>query len=118
MSLFDQLDEGRQRRDAGMQLREANSPTWHHDARRHLQEFLNRYDGDEFTSDHIRGFFLQIGFEGPPHPNSWGALLNSAAKAGLVYDTGRVAKTIRAKGAARKITIWARSQVDRLATRQ
>lgn len=43
---------------------------------------------DEFTNDDIRRLAEELGVPSPAHPNSWGAAISSAAKAGIIKRVG------------------------------
>jgi hypothetical protein len=63
---------------------------WHDRAFALLRDYINTAQpGDRFPSDEVRSAITYcMGFDSAPHPNSWGALLSAAAKAGLIERVG------------------------------
>lgn len=62
--------------------------------------------GHRFTSDDVRAEAQQAGIPEPHHPNAYGAALLAAAHAGLIIDTGRVARSERPEARGRKVAVW------------
>lgn len=95
---------GEQRRDEGVARRVENDPDWH----AQMLSFLRIFAAcrTQLTSDSFRDWAEFVHEPQPNHPNSWGALFNSAAKAGWLRDTGRTVKTRRKTGQARRLVVW------------
>lgn len=77
---------------------------WQSDIRRVIYDLASRRL--EFTSDDVRAEAQQAGIPEPHHPNAYGAALLAAAHAGLIIDTGRVARSERPEARGRKVAVW------------
>ncbi len=93
---------GQARKVEGIARRIDNDEEWHATALERLHWFA-RQTGT-VTCDSFRAYATTL--PEPGNPNSWGALFSAAAKAGWLRDTGRVEKTKRPSGQARRIVVW------------
>lgn len=62
---------------------------WKRRARSYLLEYLTtRRRGDDFLTEHLRDFAHNRGLEFPPDGRAWGAVLQAAARDGLIEKIG------------------------------
>jgi hypothetical protein len=61
--------------------------------------------GREATGEELKARLVPLIGE-PHHVNAWGALINSAARAGLLLDTGRTVKCRLPVSHARRTVVW------------
>ena len=102
---------GQQLKDAGIERIQKRK--WHDEAFKLLCDVIG-WGGlwpDEFTASHVKSVLSSPndsgGFNSPPHPNCWGALINAAAKAGLIERVGY--RPSREPSAHRRIvSVWRR----------
>jgi hypothetical protein len=106
----DELDEGRRRRDAGVKAAGANTWTpWRISAENALQELIAA--GAEFVSDDI---IERTGEPPLSSRNAVGALIQSAARRGLIRRVGYT-QSRRASRNAAVVAVW-RGQPGRAST--
>ena len=66
---------------------------------------LERFSGTECLAEEFRRVCEEAGIR-PHHHNAWGSLTNQLVKAGILIDTGRIAKSTRVTSHARRNTVW------------
>lgn len=66
---------------------------------------LDRLAGQEVLAEEMRRLCEEAGIH-PHHHNAWGSLTNQLVKAGILQDTGRIAKSTRVTSHARRNTVW------------
>jgi hypothetical protein len=66
---------------------------------------LERFSGAECLAEEFRRACEEAGIK-PHHHNAWGSLTNQLVKAGILIDTGRLAKSTRVTSHARRNTVW------------
>lgn len=66
---------------------------------------LERLSGTECLAEEMRRVCEEAGVV-PHHHNAWGSLTNQLVKAGILIDTGRIAKSKRVTSHARRNTVW------------
>lgn len=66
---------------------------------------LERLSGTECLAEEMRRVCEEAGVV-PHHHNAWGSLTNQLVKAGILIDTGRIAKSKRITSHARRNTVW------------
>jgi hypothetical protein len=66
---------------------------------------LERFSGNECLAEEFRRVCEEAGIR-PHHHNAWGSLTNQLVKAGILIDTGRIAKSTRVTSHARRNTVW------------
>lgn len=85
------IDDAIARRDLGIERAvdhaERVSEGWQARARGYLLEYLSRNPGD-FLGEQMREFAEGKGMDAPPDGRAWGAVLQSAARAGLIRKVG------------------------------
>ncbi len=90
----DDLFAAAARRDTGMlnsvNHAEANSPGWQDEAAALLQQFVNgrRFAGRSFMAEDFVAWASQIGLEDPPDKRAFGAVIQRAARAGVIRKVG------------------------------
>lgn len=58
------------------------------------------------TSEDLRSHASAMGIPEPHHHNAWGAVMNAAAKRGLIESTGTYTKSTRGEAHARVLQVW------------
>ena len=102
LPLFNQT-EGRSSRDAALaQVLEHAGESWRDDAARLIRE---RLAGQEVLAEEFRALCVAEGIK-PHHCNAWGGLTNALVRAGVIEDTGRVAKSRDPRSHARRQPVW------------
>lgn len=66
---------------------------------------LDRLSGTECLAEEFRRVCEEAGIR-PYHHNAWGSLTNQLVKAGILIDTGRLAKSTSVRSHARRQPIW------------
>lgn len=66
---------------------------------------LDRLSGCEVLAEEMRRVCEEAGIK-PHHHNAWGSLTNQLVKAGVLIDTGRLAKSTSVRSHARRQPIW------------
>lgn len=66
---------------------------------------LERLSGTECLAEEMRRVCEEAGVM-PHHHNAWGSLTNQLVRAGVLIDTGRIAKSKRITSHARRNTVW------------
>lgn len=66
---------------------------------------LERLSGTECLAEEMRRVCEEAGVV-PHHHNAWGSLTNQLVRAGVLQDTGRIAKSKRVTSHARRNTVW------------
>lgn len=66
---------------------------------------LDRLAGQEVLAEEMRRLCEEAGIH-PHHHNAWGSLTNQLVKAGILQDTGRIARSTRVTSHARRNTVW------------
>lgn len=66
---------------------------------------LDRLSGREVLAEEMRRVCEEAGIV-PHHHNAWGSLTSQLVKAGILQDTGRIAKSTRITSHARRNTVW------------
>lgn len=66
---------------------------------------LERFSGTECLAEEFRRVCEEAGIR-PHHHNACGSLTNQLVKAGILIDTGRIAKSTRVTSHARRNTVW------------
>lgn len=66
---------------------------------------LDRLAGQEVLAEEMRRVCEEAGIV-PHHHNAWGSLTNQLVRAGILHDTGRIAKSTRITSHARRNTVW------------
>lgn len=95
------LFEAKAARDAALDKVEENSGEF---SARALQA-IGRLEPGEWTGESIRLHLESLGIR-PHHHNAWGAVINHAIKAELLFMTGRVAHMATAKSHARRTPVY------------
>lgn len=66
---------------------------------------LERLSGTECLAEEMRRVCEDAGVV-PHHHNAWGSLTNQLVKAGILLDTGRLAKSRSVRSHARRQPVW------------
>jgi hypothetical protein len=66
---------------------------------------LERLSGTECLAEEMRRVCEEAGVA-PHHHNAWGSLTNQLVKAGILLETGRMAKSTCVRSHARRQPIW------------
>jgi hypothetical protein len=90
----DVAELGRQGARDGMRRAAAHAdavlPHWSDRALALLAQFVRESRGREFITPDFRRYAVDLGFDSPPEPRAWGAVVNAAARRGLIVKTGRM----------------------------
>ena len=79
------LLEARQARDEGMA--KVTEPSWVDGALARMR-WMRLLHKDGFTGEDVRVYLSIVQYTEAPHPNAWGALINTAVRRGLIEKTG------------------------------
>lgn len=90
-------------RDHGIALVGRNAGTAFREAAQAV--ILDRLSGREVLAEEMRRVCEEAGIV-PHHHNAWGSLTSQLVKAGILQDTGRIAKSTRITSHARRNTVW------------
>lgn len=96
---------GDRRKEEGIALVSAHGGVWIDEAMRLLRGYVYSRKGEPFTMDMFRRA-VAMELPNPHHVNAWGALTNSAAKAGLIKKTGEYFKSTLPASHNRMLTEW------------
>ena len=66
---------------------------------------LDRLSGQEVLAEEMRRICEEVGVR-PHHHNAWGSLTNQLVKAGVLKDTGRLAKSNSVRSHRRRQPVW------------
>jgi hypothetical protein len=98
---------------AGMQQAidhaEAVDPSWPETALAFLRRFADQHRGHrgaEFLGEDVRHWAEQHGCPLPPDKRSWGAVIQKAARAKIILNTGRSAKARLSGNDSRWSPLW------------
>jgi hypothetical protein len=98
--------ESKVARDEGIARVTKNNLSWVDRATIALRWYGAMHSGEEVTGEQLRAVLLDLKFPKPTHVNAWGALIRSAASAGIIEDTGRVTQTTTKQSHARLTRVW------------
>ena len=90
-------------RDHGIALVGRNAGTAFMEAAKTV--IVDRLAGQEVLAEEMRRVCEEAGIH-PHHHNAWGSLTNQLVRAGILQDTGRIAKSTRITSHARRNTVW------------
>lgn len=98
------LIAGRKARDQGIAQVTDSHGTWVGDA---CALLADTFAGSraEMTGEEMRQWLLDEGFQ-EPHPNAWGAVVNTLCKRGVIAKTGRYVQMQARKSRARETPVW------------
>lgn len=99
------LEAGRKARDRGVERARARvGDRWVSEAAKDFAAFLRAQGAS--TAESWRADYLARGLEPPTSHKCWGAVVLSAARAGLVVGTGRYVKARSVKTHGHPVQIW------------
>lgn len=90
-------------RDQGLALVSRNAGPAFMEAAKAL--IVEQFSGQELLAEELRRACEDAGIL-PHHHNAWGSLTNHLVRAGILQDTGRIAKSTRLSSHARRNTVW------------
>lgn len=99
------MAEGQKRKEKGMKGVLHQRPVFKELAAKIIEGFVTK--GESITAERIQIEFMAKYPQCPwPHPNAWGAVINAAAKRGLIRKTGRYIPAIKPASHGREIRVW------------
>jgi hypothetical protein len=93
-------------RNRAMRQVEQNNGEWFSIALLQIEQLGKRECQPEMTGEDIR-HTVEPAIGKPTHPNAWGAVIATAVRRKLIFDTGRVGRMTSITSHARKTTIYA-----------
>jgi hypothetical protein len=100
------LTYAEQARNQALRQVEQNNDEWFGIALLQIESLGKREGQQEMIGEDIRRM-VEPAVGKPSHPNAWGAVIATAMRRKLIFDTGRVGRMTSITSHARKTTIYA-----------